>query len=188
MQQVEVVGDAPFWAMRLIRQTLADADVEDIQNPLQRLTVQWHERPRYLHSDGLTYNDPTDVMVITAGGSHKDQVWVVLHECVHTIIGCGHGHDKWFFRYAYPLYLKAGISAAYFVWRDAYYVDALNVADEMGYTRITGRLRNMRERYLRSFTKYSKENAQVQDDMRGFKVRGKLLVPKGNDDVRTDQQ
>ena len=116
-------------------------------------------------------------MVIHAGGSHKDRVWVVLHECAHVIIGCGHGHDKWFFRYAYPLYIKAGITPAYFVWRDAFYIDALNVADEMGYTRITGRLRNMRTRYLSSFTKYSKENAQVQEDMHGFKPVGKLMLP-----------
>jgi hypothetical protein len=63
------------------------------------------------------------------------------------------------------------------VWRDAYYVDALNVADEMGYTRITGRLRAMRDRYMRSFTKYSKENAQVQEDMKGFKLVGKIWLP-----------
>jgi hypothetical protein len=178
MNAVQVVGDAPAWAMRLITHTLADADVEDDSNPLALVTVQWVERPRFLHSDGVTYNDPTDTIRINAGGSHKDQVWVVLHECVHTIIGTGHGHDKWFYRYAYPLYLKAGITPAYFVWRDAFYVAALDVADEMGWTRITGRLRNMRGRYMANFRKYSKENAQVEDDMRGFKVIGKLLVPK----------
>ena len=178
MRNVTVVGDtAPSWAMRLIRNTLAEADVVDLQNPLQRLTVQWHERPRFLHSDGLTYNDPEDVMVINAGGSHKDQVWVVLHECVHVIIGTGHAHDKWFFRYAYPLYLHHGIQPAYFVWRDAFYVDALRVAEEMGWTRITGRLWHMRDRYLANFRKYAKENAQVEDDMAGFKLKGKIWLP-----------
>src|SRR5580700_7586554 len=170
MQNVEVVGNAPSWAMRLIKNTLSEADVEDIGNPLQTLTVEWVERPRFLHSDGLTYNNPEDRMVIHAGGSHKDQVWVVLHECVHAIIGTGHGHNKWFFRYAYPLYLKQGLTPAYFVWRDAYHLPALDVAEEMGWTRIAGRLRNMRPRYLRNFYKYSKENAQVEDDMRGFKL------------------
>jgi hypothetical protein len=183
MRDIEVVGNAPPWAMRLIKHTLCEADVEDIGNPLKRVTVEWNNRPRYLHSDGLTYNDPKDVIVINAGGSHKDQVWVVLHECVHAIIGCGHGHDKWFFRYAYPLYLHHGIQPAYFVWRDAFYVAALDVADEMGWTRITGRLRNMRERYMRNFRKYSKENAQVEDDMKGFKLVGKLVLPQGYPDV-----
>jgi F420-0:gamma-glutamyl ligase-like protein len=52
----------------------------------------------------------------------------------------------------------------------------------MGWTRITGRLRNMRTRYMSNFRKYAKENAQVEDDMKGFKVIGKLLVPKGHVD------
>lgn len=179
MQTVQVDGDGPAWAMRLIRHTMCDADVDFGGAPLERVTVQWHERPRYLHSDGMSYNTPNDVIVIHAGGSHKDRVWVVLHECAHVIVGTGHGHNKHFFRYAYPLYLKAGITPAYFVWRDAYYIDALNVADEMGYTRITGRLRNMRDRYMSSYRKYSNENAQVAEDMKGFKVIGKLILPKG---------
>jgi hypothetical protein len=187
MLTVQVEGNGPAWAMRLIRHTMAEADVDDGGSPLTHVTVHWEERPRFLHSDGLSYNEPFDTIEIHAGGSHKDRVWVVLHECAHVIVGTGHGHNKHFFRYAYPLYLKHGIQPAYFIWRDAYYIDALNVADEMGYTRITGRLRNMRERYLRNFTKYSQENAQVQDDMKGFKLIGKLLLPQGDNDARTDQ-
>ena len=164
--------------MRLIERTMAEADIDDGGSPLEHVTVQWHERPRFLHSDGLSYNTPEDTIVVHAGGSHKDQVWLVLHECSHIIVGTGHAHNKYFFRYAYPLYLKAGITPAYFVWRDAYYVAALDVADEMDWGRITGRLRSMRARYMSGYSKYSKENAQVEDDMHGFKLIGKLLVPK----------
>ena len=178
MRRVKVTGNAPAWAMRLITHTMCEADVDDGDVPLRHVYVEWEERPRYLHSDGLSYNDPRDTIIIHAGGSHKDRVWVVLHECAHVIVGTGHGHDKAFFRYAYPLYIKAGLTPAYFVWRDAFYVDALRVAEEMGWTRIAGRLWHMRDRYLRNFRKYSEENAQVQDDMQGFKVVGKLLVPR----------
>lgn len=177
MQNVEVVGDGPDWAMRLIRHTLADADVDASDAPLTKVTVQWHERPRFLHSDGLTYNQPEDVIVINAGGSHKDRVWVVLHECAHVIVGTGHAHNKHFFRCAYPLYIKHGITPAYFVWRDAFYVDALHVAEEMGWTRITGRLWRMRDKYMAGYRKYSKENAQVEVDMAGFRLIGKVWVP-----------
>ena len=164
--------------MRLIKQTLCEADVDDSSSPITKVTVQWEERPRWLQSDGLTYNTPDDRIVIHAGGSYKDQVWVVLHECSHVIVGTGHDHNKHFYRCAYPLYLKHGLTPAYFVWRDGYYVDALRVAEEMGWTRITGRLWRMRDRYLQGFRKYSAGNAQVQTDMQGFRLIGKLLVPK----------
>lgn len=177
MRAVQVDGNGPAWAMRLIKHTVCDADVDDDDSPLTSVTVQWEDRPRFFHSDGLSYNNPQNTIIIRAGGSHKDQVWVVLHECAHVIVGTGHGHNKHFFRCAYPLYLKQGITPAYFVWRDAYYVDALRVAEEMGWTRITGRLWHMRDRYMANYRKYSKENAQVEDDMQGFKLVGKVWVP-----------
>ena len=68
MRHVKVVGDAPPWAMRLIKQTLCEADVDDSSSPITKVTVQWEERPRWLQSDGLTYNTPDDRIVIHAGG------------------------------------------------------------------------------------------------------------------------
>jgi len=180
MKTVQVTGNAPGWAMRLIRQTMADADVDDDAAPLTHVTVQWIERPRFLYSDGLSYNDPDDTIIIHAGGSHKDHVWVVLHECAHVIVGTGHQHSKTFFRYAYPLYLKHGLTPAFFVWRDAYHLDALAVAEEMGWTRIAGRLRNMREQYKQNFRKYAVDTATIEDYMHGFRLVGKLLLPEGD--------
>jgi hypothetical protein len=183
MKSVQVDGDGPAWAMRLIRHTMAEADVDDGGAPLEHVSVHWEERPRFLYSDGLSYNDPEDTIIIHAGGSHKDQVWVTLHECAHVIVGTGHQHSKTFFRHAYPLYLKHGLRPAYFVWRDAFHIDALAVAEEMGYTRIAGRLRNMREQYKRNFRKYAIDAAMIEDDMKGFRLVGKLLLPQGDTHV-----
>lgn len=162
--------------MRLMRSVLCAADEPlpgitiDATDDLFHVQVNWRENLRHDYSTGLAFNDPEDTISIVAGTNYKEQVWVVLHECSHVIVGCGHLHDRWFYRYLFPLCVKHGIAPAYFVWREAGHVDAIKVAEELGWGRVAGRIRAL-EALDPGGTPI------LKSDMKGFKLTGKLWTP-----------
>lgn len=132
----------PDWARELLTDVLLE-----YRYPFP-VRVTWRTAER-MDSSGLTsesqWRGAPTVVHVSAGTWAYDQRHVLLHETAHVIAGCEHAHDYDYYRTLYPMLFAHGITPGYAIWRESSGCggtrNALDVAEDMGYSRIAARLR-----------------------------------------------
>lgn len=117
------MSNAPQWALRMVERVCADAD-EDTPE------VTWRRSKTNVSSSGR-YKEVENRIVVTAGSSRTDQRMVLLHELAHHLTP-GQHHNETFWRKAWELYLRFGLSRYALRREFSYRTEAANVALAIG--------------------------------------------------------